>query len=61
MCSPVRCRICNKTTWAGCGEHIDAVKASVPADEWCDGTHSDDEIAAAGAANPGFFARLFGR
>lgn len=60
MCSPVRCRICNKTTWAGCGEHIDAVKASVPADQWCDGLHSDDEVATARAANPGFFARLFG-
>jgi hypothetical protein len=61
MCSPVRCRTCHKTTWAGCGNHIDAVKAGVPADQWCDGQHSDDEIAAARAANPGFFARLFGR
>jgi hypothetical protein len=60
MCSPVRCRTCNKTTWAGCGNHIEAVKARVPADQWCGG-HSDAEIAAAKAANPGFFARLFSR
>jgi hypothetical protein len=61
MCSPVRCRTCNKTTWAGCGNHIDAVKASVPAGQWCDGQHSAAEVAAAKAANPGIFARLFGR
>jgi hypothetical protein len=61
MCSPVRCRTCNKTTWAGCGNHIDAVKARVPAGQWCDGQHSAAEVAAAKAANPGIFARLFGR
>jgi hypothetical protein len=61
MCSPVRCRTCNKTTWAGCGNHIDAVKACVPAGQWCDGQHSAAEVAAAKAANPGIFARLFGR
>lgn len=61
MCSPVRCRTCNKTTWAGCGSHIAAVKASVPRGQWCDGQHSAAEIAAAKAASPGFFARLFSR
>ncbi len=35
MCSPVRCSSCGKTTWAGCGQHVDQVKASVPADQWC--------------------------
>jgi hypothetical protein len=37
MCRPVPCSICGKTTWAGCGDHIDQVKAIVPADQWCDG------------------------
>lgn len=37
MCMPVRCEICGKTTWAGCGEHIDEVRATVPAEQWCDG------------------------
>ena len=27
MCRPVRCNVCGKTTWAGCGEHVDQVKA----------------------------------
>ena len=35
MCSPVRCSSCGKTTWAGCGQHVDQVKASVPASQWC--------------------------
>ncbi|MFA5606853.1 MAG: hypothetical protein WDA07_06655 [Leucobacter sp.] len=61
MCSPVKCRTCGKTTWAGCGNHVAAVRASVPRGEWCGGKHSQAEIDAAKAARPGFFARLFGR
>ena len=37
MCRPVTCKTCSKTTWAGCGQHVDQVKASVPADQWCPG------------------------
>jgi hypothetical protein len=37
MCHAVRCRICGKTTWSGCGRHIDEVRAQVPAAQWCDG------------------------
>lgn len=61
MCRPAKCKTCNKTTWAGCGQHIGAVKASVPADQWCDGRHSDAEIAEARAARGGFLSRLVGR
>ena len=32
MCRAVNCRVCGKTTWAGCGNHVDAVKAGVPAE-----------------------------
>lgn len=64
MCRPASCDVCGKTTWAGCGQHIDSVKATVPAGQWCDGRHSDAERDAARAGRPeasGFFARLFGR
>lgn len=37
MCRPVACKTCGKTTWAGCGQHISKVKASVPAGQWCGG------------------------
>ncbi|MBO1030108.1 hypothetical protein IPV09_02015 [Tessaracoccus sp. SD287] len=37
MCSPTQCNVCGKTTWSGCGQHIDQVKAHVSADQWCDG------------------------
>lgn len=59
MCRPVPCKVCGKTTWAGCGQHIDQVKAMVPAGQWCDGQHTDAERSAAGA-DKGFFGRIFG-
>jgi len=40
MCRAVECEICGKTTWAGCGQHIDSVKEHVAPDEWCDGAES---------------------
>lgn len=61
MCRPVKCKTCAKTTWAGCGQHIAAVKASVPADQWCDGKHSQAEVDDARSARGGFLTRMFGR
>ncbi|NWN89828.1 MAG: hypothetical protein HLX51_15055 [Micrococcaceae bacterium] len=61
MCRPVKCDVCEMTTWAGCGQHVSTVKASVPAGQWCNGQHTEQEIAAARAAKPGFLARLFSR
>ncbi|MGK2351998.1 hypothetical protein [Cutibacterium sp. V947] len=46
MCRPIRCDVCGKTTWAGCGEHIDQVKTQVPPVQWCDGTHTAAENSA---------------
>lgn len=37
MCHATKCRVCGKTTWAGCGNHVDMVRRSVPAGEWCPG------------------------
>lgn len=42
MCRPVECPVCHKTTWEGCGEHVDQVKAMVPDEQWCDGEHARD-------------------
>ncbi|HBX82670.1 MAG TPA: hypothetical protein DEH05_16530 [Propionibacteriaceae bacterium] len=56
MCRPVACRTCGKTTWAGCGQHVAMVKASVPASQWCSG-HANEAPAASG----GMFSKLFGR
>lgn len=61
MCRATRCRTCGKTTWAGCGQHVAMVKMTVPASEWCNGTHSQAQIDAAKANRGGFFSRLFGR
>lgn len=37
MCQPVTCRICGKTTWSGCGQHVEQVMRHVPSAERCEG------------------------
>ncbi|MDO5025175.1 MAG: hypothetical protein Q4E03_01485 [Trueperella sp.] len=59
MCHPVKCRVCGKTTWSGCGQHIAAVKSMVPKNQWCDGNHTPEERKAA-KAEGGFFSRFWG-
>ncbi|HJB10177.1 MAG TPA: hypothetical protein H9786_06550 [Candidatus Brachybacterium merdavium] len=54
MCRAVTCRTCGKTTWAGCGQHVDQVMRDVPRAQRCEG-HPDE------STRPGFFARLLGR
>ena len=53
MCRPVQCKTCAKTTWAGCGQHVAQVKASVPAGQWCPGHTAP--------SRPGKLSKLFGR
>lgn len=61
MCRATTCRVCGKTTWAGCGQHVSAVKQTVPASDWCNGQHTAAQTEAATARRGGFLARLFGR
>lgn len=56
MCRAVTCTVCNKTTWAGCGLHIDSVRQNVPADQWCEG-----HPRAAEGEKSGFLSRLLRR
>jgi len=35
MCYPVECPKCHKTTWGGCGMHVDQVMAMVPKERQC--------------------------
>ena len=52
MCRASTCKKCGKTTWAGCGQHIDQVLARVPRADRCAGHPRE--------AGTGFFSRLFG-
>ena len=52
MCRAVTCKKCGKTTWAGCGQHVDQVLARVPRADRCAG-HPHEP-------GSGFFSRLFG-
>lgn len=35
MCYPVTCDTCGKTTWAGCGQHVEQALEGVPAANRC--------------------------
>lgn len=35
MCAPTTCSRCGKTTWRGCGQHIETVMANVPPANRC--------------------------
>lgn len=35
MCQPAVCKTCGKTTWKGCGLHVDAVMRDVAPDNRC--------------------------
>ncbi|MDN5797660.1 MAG: hypothetical protein L0H79_18205 [Intrasporangium sp.] len=59
MCRAVTCRTCGKTTWAGCGQHVDQVMRNVPSSQRCRG--HEKEAAPAATAGGGLLARLFGR
>ena len=54
MCHAVTCKQCGKTTWAGCGQHVDQVMRKVPAAQRCSGHEKQPSPS-------GFFARLFFR
>jgi hypothetical protein len=54
VCRAVTCKTCGKTTWAGCGRHVDQVMAGVPSANRCPGHPR------AASSRGGFFARLFG-
>lgn len=37
MCSRVICPECGRSTWEGCGQHVEEALAGVPAAERCPG------------------------
>lgn len=60
MCRAVTCKKCGKTTWAGCGQHVESVRAGVPAAQWCDGSHPAGATVSPSSGG-GFLSRLLGR
>ena len=56
MCRPATCRTCSKTTWSGCGQHVNQVMQGVPARDRCPG-HAAEQNAGGGS----FLRRLLGR
>lgn len=50
MCRPVECMVCGKTTWAGCGAHVQQVMSLVPPERRCT---CREEAKGAGASSAG--------
>ena len=55
MCRAVACKKCQKTTRAGCGQHVDQVMRGVPASQRGRG-HEQEK-----STGKGFSAKLFRR
>ncbi|WP_201465907.1 hypothetical protein [Janibacter melonis] len=58
MCRQATCRVCGKTTWAGCGQHVDQVMAGVPRADRCPGHAAETKTTTPAA---GVLSRLLGR
>jgi len=52
MCHAKTCKTCGKTTWAGCGQHVDQVMRGVPKSQRCPG-HENEQ------PSGGLLSRLF--
>ncbi|CAM2923302.1 hypothetical protein ACSL103130_07195 [Actinomyces slackii] len=65
MCRPVTCRTCGKTTWAGCGQHVDQVMRDVAPAQRCtcerDAPSDSGGDSGGQARGAGLFSRLLGR
>ena len=62
MCRAVTCRKCGKTTWAGCGNHVDQVMRNVPKSNRCTcGVSAKAPAKTERTAGAGWLGRLFGR
>ena len=53
MCRAVNCKQCGKTTWAGCGQHVDQVMKGVTKSNQCQGHQSEPSTS--------LLSRLFSR
>nr|WP_300149721.1 hypothetical protein [Propionicimonas sp.] len=40
MCNPAVCTHCGRTTWRGCGMHVEEVLALVPEEQRCGCAHA---------------------
>jgi hypothetical protein len=52
MCYAVRCPVCAKTGWEGCGQHVDEVLQGVPPSQRCTCPDQTARTAAGPAPQP---------
>ena len=61
MCSKVKCRVCGKASWAGCGAHIESALAGVPKEERCRCRETAPASREGSDESSGLLGRLFRR
>lgn len=63
MCRAATCKKCGKTTWAGCGNHVDQVMRNVPKGErcTCSANTGKQAVGAQPAGGSSWLGKLFGR
>ncbi|MCC9173863.1 hypothetical protein [Arthrobacter sp. zg-Y179] len=61
MCRAVTCRKCGKTTWAGCGNHVDQVMRGVPKADRCSCGADAGKTPTGAQSAGGWLGKLFGR
>lgn len=62
MCRTTSCMYCRKTTWSGCGNHVDQVMRRVPGNERCTcATGNRRAVPEGAAARSSWLGRFFGR
>ncbi|WP_081743496.1 hypothetical protein [Arthrobacter sp. H20] len=63
MCRATTCMHCQKTTWSGCGNHVEQVMRAVPSRERCTCASSGGRasVVPKTRASSNWLAQLFGR
>ncbi|WP_299169877.1 hypothetical protein [uncultured Arthrobacter sp.] len=63
MCRTTTCMYCRKTTWSGCGNHVDQVMRRVPNNERCTCATVNQRTTTRekGSGPTNWLSRLFGR
>jgi hypothetical protein len=46
MCHETKCPNCGKSSWSGCGQHVESVFRSIPVERRCFCGYKDDELKA---------------
>ena len=44
MCHETKCSTCKKSSWAGCGQHLESIFRNIPVEKRCFFNYSPEEL-----------------